>query len=289
MQRFESAFDPGGRLQKAHTHAVLYRLFALLLPVSAVALAVGRGQETETPVNTRTAQRLIGIGVGCVGLALLAGCAGSTPAANPTPTRSADAADLAIGAAWLAGGTSVAVITEGSSTCVPTASDATSTSGVLDVTLTDPEGNTACTRDFVQRVTIVETPDGVDPLKPLLVTVNYHDAQGETQLAALTSTEQPNADDGTPSAGWVDDATVALLTYGSSSRACYPQPEEITVSGEVITVSMASPTANTVCTLDFARQGTLIHVDSVGGNEVATLMLTGHGFDNVEVPIIGTR
>ena len=77
-----------------------------------------------------------------------------------------------IEAAWLDGGRMIGIVTEGSSTCVPTVGTAElENNGVLAVTFDEPDAETPCTMDYVPRVSLVEVPDGVDPSKDLAISV----------------------------------------------------------------------------------------------------------------------
>ena len=75
-------------------------------------------------------------------------------------------------AAWLDDGRIIAVVTSGSSTCVPTAESAEiNSAGALAVELVEPDADTACTRDLVPRATLVTVPNGVDPSQDLEIRV----------------------------------------------------------------------------------------------------------------------
>lgn len=231
---------------------------------------------------------LTGFGALAASLLLLAGCAsmpqGST--GDDVDDDRDDVAEFEVDAAWLDDGRVIGIVTEGSSTCVPTAEEPTYENGLLAVTLFDADPEAPCTRDLVPRVTLVSVPEGVDPTQPLQITVAYNDANGDTDLDGVAGLGQAAAEEGTPSAGWAGDDTLILVTYGSGSRACYPIAESVAVAGGVVTVTMAEPAADQVCTMDFVPQGTVIHVED--GDDAAELVLTGYGFDDVRVPILGT-
>ena len=122
----------------------------------------------------------------------LAGCA-SNPAATPSSSpTTGDSTEAEIDAAWLDDGRIIGLVTTGSSTCVPAADEATlQADGSLAVTLVEPDADTACTRDLVPRVTLVEVPEGVDPSEDLAITVT-----GDGYPAPRTST----ASKGSPAA-----------------------------------------------------------------------------------------
>src|SRR5690606_23435802 len=93
--------------------------------------------------------------VSLVALALV-GCATAAPSGEPDPVI---AGAMAVDAAWLDGGRMIALVTGGSSSCVPVATDATvADDGGLDVTLEDPETD-VCTADLAPRATLVGVPE----------------------------------------------------------------------------------------------------------------------------------
>src|SRR5690606_36730877 len=93
-----------------------------------------------------------------------------TPSDSPMPDVELGT-DFELDAAWLDGGRMIGLVSEGSSTCIPTAGDATFANGVIDVEFVEPAENTACTRDLVPRVTLVATPAGVDPTQDVDIRV----------------------------------------------------------------------------------------------------------------------
>lgn len=229
------------------------------------------------------------------GLAL-AGCAtgagsGTTGggSATPEPTGSSSAPIATdVAATWLDGGRMIGVVTQGSSSCVPTASDAQVEDGTLVVTLADLPADTVCTADFAPRVTIVALPEGIDPSQPLPITLAGA-YTGEGELAGVEGLSPSGGEtDYAPSAGWVDTAgQFALLTWGSSG--CPPLLDTVTASapGEV-SVTFQTPPADRMCTMDMAPRGTLAMVDGLEMVDgPATAVLSGDGFDDVRVPIVG--
>ncbi len=216
------------------------------------------------------------------GLLALTGCATGSTAPGTSPDAASETAGLDVDAAWLAGGSLIALVTQGSSSCVPIAADATLDDGVLVVTLEDPDAGTPCTRDLVPRATLVGVPEGVDATKKLEIQVSYGDVWGDTDLDAYAGDA---VEDFTPSAGWVDDDVFAILTWGSSS--CAPQVESVDAEGADVTVTFATPDPATMCTMDMAPRVTLAGVS--GADRPATATLTG-GFEFAEpvsIPIAG--
>jgi len=219
----------------------------------------------------------------------LAGCA--TPVASgPSPSTSAgDNTEVEIVAAWLDGGRTIGLVTEGSSTCVPTAEEATlEADGSLAVTLVEPEADTPCTRDLVPRVTLVEVPEGVDPSEDLAITVTGDGFSGSTDLDGVEGLVGGGETDYLPSAGWTDtDGQFVLLTWGSSS--CVPVIADVAASGPAeVTVTFETPPADQVCTMDMGPRAAVTVVDGLEEDSDVSLVLAGSPeFDNVRVPIYG--
>jgi len=212
-------------------------------------------------------------------LGALSGCATSVPpaespsedpggAAGTVPEGSAD---VEVDAAWLAGGSIIAIVTYGSSTpdCAPRLDDAVLDAGVLVVTLAEQSEN-VCDGDLVPRGLLVGTPDGVEPAEGLDVQVVWNDRYTDVELAPYTAGP---VDEYQPSAGWAGDEHIAILTWGSSS--CAPSVESTTVvSPTEIAVTFASPPADQVCTMDMAPRVAIATVDGEVSRE-ATLSLGG--------------
>lgn len=221
----------------------------------------------------------------------LAGCAtpaggGSTaePRDAGTPTATTEPAELH--AAWLDGGRMIGLVTSGSSTCIPAATEASLDGGSLSVVLEDPEG--PCTRDLVPRVTLVPVPEGIDAASdlPIRVTGAYEAA---TTLAGVAGLAGATETDYLPSAGWTDAGGQAvLLTWGSSG--CVPVVSDATATGpSEVTVTFVEPPADQVCTMDMAPRGIVLDLPGTPAADVPDeLVLTGGGFDNVRVAVLGS-
>ncbi|MBD7958389.1 hypothetical protein H9651_12125 [Microbacterium sp. Sa4CUA7] len=243
-----------------------------------------------------TSSRLTSVLAGAGLAVLLAGgltaCATADPAtpASPGTAASGGVADIDVDAAWLDGGRMIALVTQGSSSCVPTADAATLTSaGVLEVTLVDPAGDTACTADMSPRVTPVGLPEGVDPSQDLEIEVIGDGYRADTDLDGIPGLAAPSGQtDYAPSAGWVDDDAFVVLTWGSSSCAPIVESVEATAA-DAVTVTFAEPAADRMCTMDLAPRATLVYLD--GGVDVddapVTLTLTGGGSE-FETPVTTT-
>ncbi|MDQ1123495.1 hypothetical protein [Microbacterium trichothecenolyticum] len=236
---------------------------------------------------------------GVVGAALLtagalAGCAtgASSPSSSTGPSSSTpDATGVApatqIGAAWLDGGRSIAVVTSGSSSCPPVVSgEPTLADGTVSVTLAEsPRDN--CTRDMAPRATLVGLPSGTDVARAWTVSVEGV-AEGRAMLDGLTSAAPTGQADFSPSAGWVDDSLIAILTYGSSG--CPPTVESVTTAGSDIAVQFATPPADQVCTMDIAPRVTLAEVGGdVPAGEVSLTLSGGNVDATGPITVLGTR
>ena len=222
---------------------------------------------------------------------LFSGCASAVgPASGGTPAASA--VPLQVEAGWLDGGRQIALVTWGSSGCVPQASDASvQVDGTIAVTLDDGPADRACTSDFAPRVTLVPVPEGVDPAKDLaLVVTGGQGERGETDLAGAAGLVAGGTTDYAPSAGRIDDELIALLTWGSSS--CAPTVESVTAAApSTVAVTFAALAADKACTMDMAPRALLV---SVGGLDVSggvtTVTLSGGDAQfatAVSVPVIG--
>lgn len=236
-----------------------------------------------TASRRRPATLLALIGAGVL---LFAGCATAAPAsggasggAEPTGT------ELELDAGWLDGGRQVALVTWGSSGCVPSATDVSlQADGSVAVTLEDLGDDVACTADYAPRALLVSLPDGVDAASGVDFVVTYGDARGETDLDAFAGT---TPEEYTPSAGWIDDGMFAILTWGSST--CAPRVNEVTVDGDTVTVAFVEPPADQVCTMDMAPRVVLATTPDAS-DDATQLTLTGGGAQfatPVTVPIAG--
>lgn len=207
---------------------------------------------------------------------LFAGCATAIPEPASTGGGTAGpgagaAADFDVDAAWLDGGRMIAVVTSGSSTCVPTASEATlQADGSIAVTLEDPPADTACTRDYVPRATGVSLPSGVAPGAAIDIVVTYGEFRDDTDLEYY---DGGPVEEYTPSAGWIDGGEFAILTWGSST--CKPTIESVTAdSASAVTVTFAAIPADQPCTADLGPRVVLASVSGVDDDN-ATVTLTG--------------
>lgn len=237
-------------------------------------------------------RRTLSIVAGAGAALLLAGCAtGVGGSTTPTPTASASQtveAEVEVGAAWLDGGSMIALVLDGSSTCVPMADDVAYTDGVLQVSLLDPAVGTACTRDLVPRGIPIAVPAGVDSSTGLAIEVTGDGYRGTTELAGVAGLVPGGGlEAGQPSAGWAGGDAFALLTWGSSS--CRPTVADAVVSepGQ-IAVTFATPPADQVCTADFGARVTVVTVPDVTAGTPYEALLTGDGFTQTPVAIAGT-
>jgi len=244
-------------------------------------------------MSRRSLTLAAGFGLALLTAGALTACAtpgvigpGSGTAATPSGSANGSA-EWEIDAAWLDNGRMIGVVTEGSSTCIPTAGEATYAGGVLEVEFTEPPADTACTRDLVPRVTLVGVPEGVDPTQELEVRVTGDGYHGDTDLDGVEGLDPSGETDYLPTAGWTDDdGRFVILTWGSST--CVPVVESATAAGIEVTVTFATPPADQVCTMDMAPRGTLVQVDGLDDDSGVFAILTGGAeFDNIRIPIVG--
>lgn len=245
-------------------------------------------------------RRRIVIAALCGAALLLAGCASAAPTPGsltaepggdgPASGQASPEMQLEVEAAWLDGGRLLGIVTSGSSTCVPLASDAAvQADGSLAVTLALPADGD-CTRDYVPRVTVLAAPEGVDPAEDLAVVVtDDQGSRGEVDLAGVPDFSVDGPTDYAPSAAWVDDERFVVVTWGSST--CVPAVEDVAASDDrSVTVTFQTPPADQMCMMDMGPRGTFVDATGLGVvHDDATVALTG-GADfttPVTVPITG--
>lgn len=245
-------------------------------------------------MSRRSLSLAAGFGLALLTAGVLTACASAGGPGSGTSTTSPSASATADGGAgvetelevaWLDNGRMIGLVTQGSSTCVPTAGDVAFADGVLEVELVDPPEDTACTRDLVPRVTVVAVPEGVDPTQDLEVRLTGA-YTGDADLGGVDGLDPSGETDYLPSAGWTDeDGQFIVLSWGSST--CVPAVESVTAAGTEVTVTFATPPADQVCTMDMAPRGTLVQVDgSLDDDSEVFAILTGGEFDNVRIPIL---
>ncbi|MBW9122110.1 hypothetical protein JNB63_18605 [Microbacterium trichothecenolyticum] len=242
------------------------------------------------PVRSRSL--LAGLGLALLAAGLLTACAapagtgGTTPSPATTSTDDDNGDEQEVSAAWLDGGRMIGIVTQGSSTCIPVAEEATYDDGVMMVTLVDAETDKACTADLVPRATLVGTPTDVDPVNGVEIEVTGDGWHGDTDLEGVAGLEVGGEADYLPSAGWADvDGQFVILTWGSSS--CAPQVENTeATSATEVTVTFVTPPADQVCTMDMAPRGVVTAVNGLEDEDAETFaILTGGEFDNIRIPI----
>lgn len=226
---------------------------------------------------------------------LIAGCTigpgatGSQATSNPSsgPGQSTDDSDDVEGT-LLDDGRMFAVVTWGSSTCVPQVDTVSAEGQTVSVTLVEPEsegdGEKACTADLASRASVGALPEGVDPTKEITLQVTYGDVVDDVDLdgdPAFTGTPGSSTEY-MPTAGWFDDGSLVLLTWGSSS--CAPVVENLEGSGASGTATFATDD-DQVCTMDMAPRATILEFgEDAVDDDAFTLTLVGGGLDGtVEV------
>lgn len=223
---------------------------------------------------------------------LIAGCTATPGSATPTSTgtpQSSSAPDDDfddIEGTLLDDGRMFAVVTWGSSTCVPVVDTVTAEGQNVTVLLVDNEADQVCTRDMAPRASVGALPEGVDPTKDLTLNVTYGDVVDDVDLdGEPTLTSSPGSStDYAPSAGWIGDGELVLLTWGSSG--CPPVVESVEGAGSAGTVTFTTDDER-MCTMDMAPRATLIGFgDDAVDEEGFTLTLVGDNLDGT-VSVIG--
>ena len=177
-----------------------------------------------------------------------------------------------------------AVVTWGSSTCVPSVESVSADGQAVTVELNEGDAAEACTADLGPRASLGALPEGVDPTKDVELVVTLGGSTDDIDLdgnPALTGTPGGETEF-LPSAGWFDDESLVLLTWGSSS--CPPVVEDVQASGRAGTVTFA--TGEGVCTMDMAPRATVISFgewdddqDDDQDDDAFTLTLVGDNLD----------
>lgn len=190
----------------------------------------------------------------------LAGCATPGAAGSGGSAPDTGTPDIApawqVDAGWLDGGSMIAVVTYGSSSCTPELGEVTNADGAVEVTLREPEAD-ACTDDLVPQPLAVPVPAGIEPADGARVSVSLDDARADIDLAAYAGGP---VEEFTPSAGWIGDHAITVLTWGSST--CLPVIEAVTVASPAsVVVTFAKPAADQVCTMDMGPQLTVANLD----------------------------
>lgn len=223
---------------------------------------------------------------------LLAGCtvgpgntapnSTSDPSSGPGTATGSTEDDLE--GALLDDGRMFAVVSWGSSTCVPVVDEVSASGQTVTVSLVDPTGDgeteQACTADLAPRASIGALPEGVDPTREITLQVTYGDLVDDVDLDGLPGAAgTPGSSTGyQPSAGWFDDDGLVLLTWGSSS--CAPVVESLEGEGSSGTVTFVTDDQQ-VCTMDMAPRATVLAFpeDSVDDDAPFSLTLVGGGLD----------
>ena len=192
-------------------------------------------------------------------------------------------------AAWLDEGRLIGLVTMGSSGCPPEVDGSMlDAEGSLAVTFAPPDPARACIADYAPRVSLIPVPADLDPAESLTITVIGDGFDTATELDGVDGLSGGGATSYAPSAGWTGvPGQFVLLTWGSSS--CAPVIAEVAASGPAeITVTVETPPADQVCTMDMGPRATAAVVDGLEEDRDVTLVLTGSPeFDGVELPIVG--
>lgn len=235
-------------------------------------------------------RRLLAV-AGVVSVAvLMSACATGAPGAAPSSSPDDATQPMLIDAAWLDGGRHIGVVSQGSSTCVPTTDSAeVQVDGTLAVTFAEPDPETPCTADYAPRVSLVEVPAGVNPAADLEIVVTGAGVDGSATLAGVSGLSVGGETDYLPSAGWTSiEGTFAVLLWGSSG--CKEYITSTSVTGDAsVTASLSGIPADKVCTADIAPNAVLAFADGLAGAQDVELTLTSAGAEPVTVPIIGVN
>lgn len=172
-----------------------------------------------------------------------------------------------------------ALITWGSSTCVPVAEEITADGQTVNITLSEGEASQPCTADLTARASLVAMPENVSPADEVTFVVSLGDKAGDADLDGNASLAgvPGEATDYRPTAGWYDDGQLVLLTWGSST--CLPIIDSIESSGNSGTVTFVSE--DRPCTMDMVPRATIIDFGALedGADDNFSLTLVGDNLD----------
>lgn len=217
-------------------------------------------------------------------LTVLAGCQSMTASASPSDDTAAEPAPPAVGAAWLEGGEALAIVVEGSSSCVPTLGDVSFTGDTLTVAA-EVDDSGPCTADLAPHATYIPVPEGISTMADLTVTVTG-DVQGSTTLPGQPfPADAAGHTPGAASAGWVSGmpGMLVLETYGDPTAP--PVFESAQVSGSMVEITVSAPTGPTSKTL--LPTLTLVHVDGSVSSDAAEFHVSGTNVATASGPIAG--
>jgi len=209
----------------------------------------------------------------------LAGCT-ATPATSPTQdTGPVTAADQIGNAAWLDGGQGAAVVSLGSSSCVPKAGEVIGSGQTITANFAPLPADTVCTSDLAARASYLPIPDGIDPQQNVVI-IAAGGLTGSVELPGVSTVGAPA--EHAPSAGWVEggntmegvgDGSFAFLTWGSST--CPPTVKSITATSDsAVTVTLEASTS-TPCTMDIAPRVGLGEVPASVTGDAVTVTFAG--------------
>lgn len=218
--------------------------------------------------------------IGAVAALSLTGCLSSSDAPAGQETD--------VNAAWLDDGRIIALVTTGSSSCVPVAESAEiNQDGALAVELSLPDADQPCTADLAPRATLVQVPEGVDPSQDLVIWATGEGYYGDVTLPGVSGLAGPGGStDYEPTAGWTQQqGQFVILTWGSSSCVPVVETSEVTAEAEV-TVTFQEPPANQACTMDMAPRTNFGFADGLSGVSDVQLALSGDSLDST-IPIYG--
>jgi len=198
--------------------------------------------------------------------------AGGSPAPASTAAPSTDT-PYAPQAAWL-DASSIAVKTW-SDACAPQIGDVIAGDQSIAIVLVDG-ADEVCASVQTAHGTYVGLPAGLDSSRPVeLIVTEANGTRSELTLPGLAEGETQPADrmpEMVPSAGWITDRELAVLTWGSST--CMPGSGDFeAVDAKEGVVTLHSPT-DTICTLDLVPQITFVPAEGVDAD--ATLILADH-------------
>lgn len=228
---------------------------------------------------------------------VLSGCSNAAaPQDTPTPTETDTASEAPdLGVAWLAGGNAIALETFGSGSrdCYPNIGGFGVNGNEITVRIDPLPADQICTMDYRAQLSLIDLEASISELntkKDVVVKVEYSDAGKTFEAGVLPAITVDAAQKTAPSAGWIDQNLIALLTYGTGTVDCWPIFAGTTAPNAaqgVLDVAFESSTHTGACTADFRPQLHEVYVEDglVDPALINELVLNGAGFENEKVSV----
>lgn len=214
----------------------------------------------------------------------------NTPAPTPTETATEEPTQAPeLGVAWVDGGNAFALRTYGSGSrnCYPNIGDVAVNGSEITVRIDPLVADQMCTMDYRSQLSLIDAA-GVDAKSDVTVNVEFTDLGETFEAGVLPAIEVVSPAPQGPSAGWFDQHTIALLTYGTGTVECWPIVKDVIARDTDTVIEFELPTYAGACTADYAPQLHEVYIDdtTINSETAGNLVLNGAGFDNEPVLVV---